>query len=105
MKRSNQAQPIPKNPSRSNFGDQEQLRKPNHFDKGTQLFHKKIEQYLSVKDISVLYGVSEKTVRGWIYKGILTPERVGPRLIRFKKSDIEQWVSQKKGEPYGNNEV
>ena len=55
-----------------------------------------VEQYLSVKDISKLFGVPEKTVRGWVYKKLLIPERLGPRLIRFKKTDIELWISKQK---------
>jgi excisionase family DNA binding protein len=60
------------------------------------------EQYLSVPEISKLLGVSEKTVRGWVYKKILKPVKLGPRLIRFKKEDIELWISQSKGEIHGN---
>jgi excisionase family DNA binding protein len=62
----------------------------------------KAEHYLSVKDVAETYGVSQKTVRGWIYKKLLLPERIGPRLIRFKKSYIEQWISKFKGEIHGS---
>ena len=59
-------------------------------------------EFLSVKDVSVLLGVSEKTVRGWVYKKLLIPERVGPRLIRFRKKDIESWISKFKGDANGD---
>lgn len=61
-----------------------------------------LEHYLSVKEVSKLFGVPEKTVRNWVYKKILSPIKLGPRLIRFKKSDIEKWVSQQQGDTNGN---
>ena len=60
------------------------------------------QEYLSVKDLSEKFRVSNKTVRNWIYKGVLVPEKIGPRLVRFKKSYIEQWVSQWREETDGN---
>ncbi len=68
-----------------------------------KLFEIQVEQFLSVKQVSASYGVSEKTVRGWVYKGLLKPIKVGPRLIRFKKEDIDQWISRKTGEIYGSD--
>lgn len=53
-------------------------------------------EYLSVRDCSRLIGVSERTIRGWIYKGLIHPIRIGPRLIRFKREYIEQWILQHK---------
>jgi excisionase family DNA binding protein len=60
-----------------------------------------VEQYLSVRELAELLGVSQKTVRGWVYKGLLSPIKAGPRLIRFKRNDVEQWISSNKGENYG----
>lgn len=62
----------------------------------TSIFDNQAEQYLSVKEVAIHLGVSEKTVRGWVYKGLLNPEKIGPRLIRFKRKDIELWISQPK---------
>jgi excisionase family DNA binding protein len=54
-------------------------------------------EYLSVVEVALVLSVSHRTVRGWIYKGELVPEHVGPRLIRFKKEYIKQWVSKQGG--------
>lgn len=34
-------------------------------------------------------GVNESTIRRWIYKGLLPAERVGPRLLRIKRADLD----------------
>jgi len=62
----------------------------------------KAEQYLSTKEVATYLGVSEKTVRGWHSKGLLIPDKVGPRLNRYKMKDIELWISKSKGDSDGN---
>jgi len=34
-------------------------------------------------------GVSVKTIRRWIANGTLPAERVGPRLLRVNRADVE----------------
>jgi excisionase family DNA binding protein len=48
---------------------------------------------LSVDELAQYLGVSKKTVYGWVYRHWITPERIGPRLIRFNLEKIEQWIA------------
>jgi excisionase family DNA binding protein len=56
----------------------------------------KAKKRLSVKELADYLGVAPKTIYGWVYKGLIQPERVGPRLIRFDLEKIEQWILQSK---------
>jgi DNA binding domain, excisionase family len=44
---------------------------------------------MSIKDVSEEFGISEKTARRYIAQGRLAAERMGPRLIRVRRSDAE----------------
>ena len=48
---------------------------------------------LTVEDLSFKLGVSKKTIYGWIYRGLIKPIKVGPRLVRFEPKEVEQWIS------------
>jgi len=48
----------------------------------------KKSEYLSVKEVAKLLGVSPVTIHAWKEDGILKAYRVSTR-IRFKRSDIE----------------
>jgi excisionase family DNA binding protein len=52
----------------------------------------KAKKRLSVKELADYLGVAPKTIYGWVYKGLITPEKIGPRLIRFDLEKIEQWI-------------
>ncbi len=56
----------------------------------------KTKKRLSVKELADYLGVAPKTIYGWIYKGLIEPERIGPRLIRFDLEKIEQWILHSK---------
>ncbi|GAB3278355.1 hypothetical protein GCM10027449_18440 [Sinomonas notoginsengisoli] len=45
-------------------------------------------EYSSTKDISLNWGVSERTVRNLVQRGVLTPYRVG-RQLRFNPAEVE----------------
>ena len=53
-------------------------------------------ELLSVSEVARSLRVSEKTIYGWVYRNLLVPIRVGPRLIRFKKTEIERWLHSQK---------
>jgi excisionase family DNA binding protein len=57
------------------------------------------KQRLSVKELADYLGVSQKTIYGWTYRGIIPFEKIGPRLIRFDVEKIEKWISEQKGSP------
>lgn len=48
---------------------------------------------ISLSDTAELLGVHETTVRRWVRDGNLPkPVRLGPRVVRFRRKDIEQIV-------------
>lgn len=44
---------------------------------------------LSPAEAAAYMGVNDSTIRRWIYKGLLPAQRVGPRLLRIKRSDLD----------------
>lgn len=60
------------------------------------------KRFLNVKELAIFLNVSAKTIYGWVYRGIIEPERIGPRLIRFDVEKVERWISSLKGDPNGN---
>lgn len=44
---------------------------------------------VSVKDAAAYYGVDPSTVRRWISQGLLSAERVGPKLLRVELAELE----------------
>lgn len=44
---------------------------------------------LSPAEAAAYKGVNESTIRRWIYKGLLPAQRVGPRLLRIKRADLD----------------
>ena len=66
---------------------------PESKDSG-RLFNNLIEDLISVDDLARILKVPKKTIYGWIYRKKIIPIKIGPRLLRFKRSYIDQWVSQ-----------
>ena len=56
------------------------------------------EPFLTVRDVADLLKVSEKTVRRLQSRGDLPSFRVGTQ-VRFRRTDIEDWVDQQQGPP------
>lgn len=48
------------------------------------------ETFLTTKEVSERFKVSEKTVERWRTKGLVSSYRIGARVIRFKESEINQ---------------
>lgn len=59
------------------------------------LFENKIVRLLTIKDLAAWLNVSEKTIYGWVYKGMIKPIKIG-RLVRFDEKEIERWISREK---------
>ena len=51
------------------------------------------ENWLSLEEIARYLGVSRDTVRNWIKKEGIPAHKIG-RLWRFKKSEVDNWVSE-----------
>ena len=57
--------------------------------------NKIVPKLLSVDQLALMLVVPKKTIYGWVYRGILEPIRVGPRLIRFDSEYIARWILKK----------
>ena len=47
------------------------------------------ERLLSVHTVAVRFGVSDRTVRHWAEKGRLPGFKDGPKIWRFRATDVE----------------
>jgi excisionase family DNA binding protein len=52
------------------------------------------EQMLSLKDAANYLGVSPNTVRNYIAKHGLKSQRVGPKLLKFRKADLDRFIER-----------
>ena len=48
-----------------------------------------MSKYISIAEVSDLFGVSERTVRNWISEEKLEAIKVGPRVIRILESSLD----------------
>jgi excisionase family DNA binding protein len=51
------------------------------------------KELLTVSEISEQYGLHPNTVRGYYRSGQLPAVNLGPRMIRIRRSDIEQLLT------------
>lgn len=52
------------------------------------------EKLLSLKEAAEYLGVSPNSVRNYIARGRLKSLRVGPKLIKFRKADLDKFIDQ-----------
>jgi excisionase family DNA binding protein len=50
-----------------------------------------VETYLSIEGLAEYLGVAEKTVRKWVLNNDIPYHKI-MKLVRFRLSEIEQWV-------------
>lgn len=50
-------------------------------------------ELLSVPEVSGKAKAHENTVRGWIRSGQLPAVKIGPRMIRVRRSDLEEFLT------------
>lgn len=50
---------------------------------------------LDVRGAAALLGISPGTLYHWLSEGRVNCVRLGPRCVRFRKRDLEEWISQK----------
>lgn len=59
--------------------------------------HQSQDRFLSKKELRQRYNIAYSTVYEWINAGILPqPYKLGPKMIRWKLSELEQWEAQNK---------
>ena len=54
-----------------------------------------MERLLKTREVAEMLGFSPATIVGWYERGELPGFRVGGRL-RFRESEIEEWLEQKR---------
>lgn len=54
-------------------------------------------EFLTIADVAKLLRVSKPTVRRAVQKQGLPALRLGDRVWRFKRADVEEWIDKKKG--------
>jgi excisionase family DNA binding protein len=50
---------------------------------------------LTVREVAALSGFSEGTLRHWISQRRIPVIRISARCVRFRLSDIEQWIAER----------
>lgn len=59
------------------------------------------EDYLKIKEGAEYKGVHPNTIRNLILSGRLKAERLGRRIVRFKRVDLDACFSDYKGGEFG----
>ncbi len=54
------------------------------------------EKLWTVEDLSKYLKVSEKTIYDWVHKKFIPYQKIN-RLLRFRHSEIEKWLSNQGG--------
>lgn len=55
------------------------------------------DELLSQRQVAMLLGVSGRTIEGWRARGTGPPFlRLSARAVRYRSSDIEQWLDQRR---------
>lgn len=54
----------------------------------------KTDALMSLKEAAEYLGVSPNSVRNYIARGRLKSLRVGPKLIKFRKADLDRFIDQ-----------
>jgi excisionase family DNA binding protein len=55
-----------------------------------------IQHFLTPQGVSELLQVSVQTVRRWIKDEDLPAYKVGPRMWRIRKTDLDEWLEQQR---------
>lgn len=57
------------------------------------------DQYLSYQEASRLLSVRTGTLYSWVSRKVIPYTRVGPRVVRFRRSDLEAWLNGRSVKP------
>lgn len=56
----------------------------------------KQDNYINIDEVAEYLGVKTSTIRAWIKKKNMPSHRVGGKLLKFKRSEIDEWVNSEK---------
>lgn len=51
-----------------------------------------VDNYINIEEAADYLGVKTSTIRSWIKKG-MPHYRVGGKLLKFKRTEIDEWIS------------
>ena len=54
------------------------------------------DNYINIEEAANYLGVKASTIRSWIKKKSMPHHRVGGKLLKFKKSEIDLWIDSDK---------
>ena len=54
------------------------------------------KEFLSVKEIAEMLGVSVDTVQGWIRRKELAAYKVGTKAYRIKREDLDKFLAERR---------
>lgn len=57
---------------------------------------KNTDNYISIEEAADYLGVKTSTIRSWIKKKNMPSHRIGGKLLKFKRSEIDEWVNGEK---------
>jgi excisionase family DNA binding protein len=53
-----------------------------------------IQPLLSQRDVLLIFGIGERTLRRWVSQGLLRQVRVNGRLYRYHRADVEKLIDE-----------
>lgn len=53
------------------------------------------DDLMSRQQVAELFGLNVMTIYKWARKGLLTPIKIGPKTVRFRRSDVEALMKEK----------
>lgn len=53
-----------------------------------------MNDFLKIKDVGYMFGVTHQTIRNWIKAGRLPVVKLGPKTFRVRQSDVDRLVQQ-----------
>ncbi len=54
------------------------------------------DNYIGIEAAAEYLGVKTSTIRTWIKKKNMPSHRIGGKLLKFKRSEIDEWVNCEK---------
>jgi len=65
----------------------------------------KLLKLLSIQEVSDITGISVGTLYHWVREKRIPVVRLSARCVRFRLSDIEDWLAQKVVAPEGRGDI
>lgn len=59
------------------------------------------DQFLTYDEAAHLLKVKKATLAWWVHEGTVPFVRLGPRTVRFRRAQLEDWLSARSGGAMG----